>query len=134
MKNLSFIEIKNLLDEKYDKFNRSFYIETDPIQIPHSFKNREDIEISAFMSASIAWGNRVSIVKNAKRLMQLMGNSPYDFVINHSKNDLKPILDFVHRTFNGQDCAFFIESLKNIYLNHGRLKQVFVESYNVWLS
>jgi len=125
----SFVQLKLLLDEKFDLYNRPFYIETDPIQIPHQFSKPEDIEIAAFLTAGIAWGIRISIINNARLLMKLMDHSPYDFVINHREKDLIPLQKFVHRTFNGQDCIFFIRALKNIYQNHGGLKKVFVESF-----
>jgi len=118
-------EIKDFLEESYLKFNNRSFIENDPVSIPHQFIKKEDIEISAFFSATIAWGNRKSIINNAGKLMRLMDNAPFDFVINHSKKELKPFESFVHRTFNGIDCIFFIESLKNIYKNKGGLEMIF---------
>ncbi len=119
-------ELKDYLDTKYDKFANPAFIENDPIQIPHSYSKKEDVEISAFISSTIAWGQRVSIIKNARSFMNLMDNSPYDFVLNHSKNDLTRFDKSVHRTFNSTDLVFFIESLKNIYLNHGGLEKLFI--------
>jgi uncharacterized protein (TIGR02757 family) len=86
---------------------------------------KEDIEIAGFLAATIAWGNRKMIINNAKRMMDLMGNSPYDFVMSHTGNDLQRLETFVHRTFNGQDFIGFIKSLQNIYLNHGGLESIF---------
>ncbi|MCK5815292.1 MAG: TIGR02757 family protein, partial [Flavobacteriaceae bacterium] len=65
------------------------------------------------------------IIRNANRMVELMGNSPYDFVMNHSEDNLEGFSDFVHRTFNGIDFTFFIKSLQNIYKNHGGLEMVF---------
>jgi uncharacterized protein (TIGR02757 family) len=118
-------ELKELLDEKTTLYNRPDFITGDPISIPHSFSSREDIEISGFLAATIAWGQRITIVRNGFRLMDLMDNAPYDFVMNARPSDLKRISGFVHRTYNGDDCLFFIESLKNIYLNHPGLEAVF---------
>ena len=131
MEKLSFIQLKEFLDEKYDLYNRPAFIETDPIQIPHRFARKEDIEIAAFLSSTIAWGRRNSIIKNASTLMDLMGDNPFDFVINSGNADLKTLEKFVHRTFNGIDCIFFINSLKNIYINHGGLEEVFLKGYKV---
>ena len=78
-------------------------MQEDPIQIPHQFQKKEDIEISAFLVATIAWGNRVSIIKSSKKIIQLLEHSPLDFILNHQKNDLKLLDNFVHRTFNGND-------------------------------
>ena len=118
-------ELKEFLDEKVELYNHPNFIESDPIQIPHLYTLKEDIEIAGFLAATIAWGNRKMIINNAKRMMDLMGNSPYDFVMSHNGNDLQRLETFVHRTFNGQDFIGFIKSLQNIYLNHRGLESIF---------
>ncbi|MFV8327901.1 TIGR02757 family protein [Flavobacterium sp. ZS1P14] len=118
-------ELKSFLDEKTIQYNTLDFIESDPVQIPHLFSQKEDIEIAGFLSAIIAWGNRKMIIKNSHKMMDLMGNAPYDFVMSHTENDMERLESFVHRTFNGQDFASFIRSLKNIYQNHGGLESVF---------
>lgn len=118
-------DLKIFLDEKVIAYNRPTFLEADPIQIPHSYTLKEDIEISAFLTATIAWGNRKSIITNAKKMMELLDNSPYDFILNHKKTDLARFDNFVHRTFNGEDLKFFILSLKNIYLKHRGLEAIF---------
>jgi uncharacterized protein (TIGR02757 family) len=122
-------EIKSFLDEKFDLFNRESFIQTDPIQIPKQFTRKEDIEIAGFLSATIAWGQRPSIIKNGKSLMERMDAQPYEFLVNASDDDLKVFQDFKHRTFNGEDCIFFLRSLRNIYVNHGGLEAVFSKGY-----
>lgn len=120
-------ELKEFLDAKVLEYNHPKFLEDDPLQIPHLYNQKEDIEISAFLTATIAWGNRKSIINNATRLMGLMGNTPYDFVMNHSQDDLDVLSPFVHRTFNGTDLGYFVISLQNIYKNHGGLEAVFSE-------
>lgn len=120
-------ELLQFLDEKVIAYNNPQFLNTDPIQIPHLFTRKEDIEISAFLTATIAWGNRKSIINNAHKLMDMMDQSPYDFIINHTDNDLDTLENFVHRTFNGIDLSFFIQSLKNIYTNHKGLEGVFTK-------
>ena len=121
-------ELKEFLDEKADLYENNQFIDSDPIQIPHSFSLKEDIEIAGFLSSIIAWGNRTMIIKNSKRMMDLMGNSPYDFVLHHSEDQLDNFDGFVHRTFNAEDFKFFIRSLKNIYENHNGLDSVLLPS------
>lgn len=118
-------ELKEFLDEKAFQYNSSKFIASDPIQIPHRFSVKEDIEIIAFLVATIAWGNRKSIIKSGNKITELLGNAPYDFIRNHTEKDLMPLEQFVHRTFNGTDLKFFISSLKNIYHNHNGLESVF---------
>ena len=118
-------ELKDFLDEKVLQYNTLDFIESDPVQIPHLFSQKEDIEIAGFLSATIAWGNRTMIIKNSHRMMDLMGNAPYDFIMSHTENDLERLETFVHRTFNGIDFTSFIRSLQHIYTNHGGLEMVF---------
>ena len=118
-------ELKDFLDEKAAFYNQPTFIESDPIQIPHQFSNKEDIEIAGFLTASIAWGNRKSIISNAKKMVQFLDLSPHDFVLHHSESDLKKLQSFVHRTFNGEDFTYFIKALKHIYLKYQGLENVF---------
>lgn len=118
-------ELKDFLDEKVELYNKPDFIESDPIQIPHLFSNKEDVEIAGFLSATIAWGNRKMIINNSKKMMNLMGNTPYDFVMTHKEHQLERLENFVHRTFNGHDFISFIKSLQNIYTNHDGLESVF---------
>ena len=120
-------ELKEFLDAKVIQYNNPKFIESDPIQVPHQFSIKEDIEIAAFLTATIAWGNRKMIIKNAKKLMQLLGNSPFEFVINHQEKDLENLKNFVHRTFNNDDLLYFIKALQHIYSDHNGLEPVFSE-------
>ena len=122
-------ELRELLERLHDRYNRPDFIEYDPISVPHGFSVREDIEISGFMAASIAWGNRKSIVKNARCLMALMDDAPYDFVVNAAENDLNVLAGYVHRTFNGSDCIDFVRSLRRFYTQYGGLGTFFENEY-----
>jgi uncharacterized protein (TIGR02757 family) len=118
-------ELQEFLEQKVVQYNTIQFIDSDPIQVPHLFTLKEDIEIAGFLTATISWGNRKMILKNAHKMMQLLGNSPYDFVMSHSESDLQRLEQFVHRTFNGTDFSTFIRGLKHIYQNHGGLEAVF---------
>jgi uncharacterized protein (TIGR02757 family) len=119
--------LKDFLDYKFLQYNNPKFIESDPIQIPHTFSSKEDIEISGFLTATISWGNRKSIINNAKKLMVLLDNSPYDFILNHQETDLEKLVPFVHRTFNGDDAIQFIKSLQHIYKRHDGLEAIFAK-------
>ncbi|WP_162127810.1 TIGR02757 family protein [Flavobacterium phycosphaerae] len=121
-------ELKDFLDEKVLLYNNPKFIESDPIQIPHQFSLKEDIEIAGFLTATIAWGNRKMIINNAQKLMELLGNSPYDFVMSHQEHHLESLETFVHRTFNGQDCITFMKGLQNLYTNHSGLEMAFAKN------
>jgi len=123
-------DMKSFLDARVQKYNTVEFIHSDPVQISHRFSRKEDIEIAAFLTATISWGQRKSIINNANRLMRLMDNSPYDFLMEADEADWKTVSGFVHRTFNGNDCLFFLESLRNIYRHHHGLEAVFTNGYN----
>ncbi len=125
---MNFKELKQFLDFKADFYENPDFIESDPIQIPHRFDKKQDIEIAAFFSALLAWGNRKMIIRNASRLMELMDNSPYDFITNHEESDLSRFEGFVHRTFNEIDLLYYIHSLKSIYCEFGGLEKQFDNS------
>ena len=120
-------ELKDFLDSKVNLYNNPKFIESDPIQIPHLFSKKEDIEIIGFLTATIAWGNRKSIITNAKRMVDMLDHSPFEFVMQHQESDLEKLLPFVHRTFNGYDFIQFITSLKHIYNIHNGLEALFAK-------
>lgn len=123
---LSFEELKSFLDEKADQYNHVDFIDNDPIQIPHRFSLKQDIEIAGFLAATISWGNRKSIIKSAEKMLDIMGNSPYDFVLNHSEKDLKVLQDkSIHRTFNGEDFGYFVKQFHRIYRENESLENLF---------
>lgn len=118
-------ELKSFLDEKVDRYLKPNFIDEDPISIPHQFSLKEDVEIAALLTATIAWGRRAMIMKNANRMMEIMDHSPYDFILNASKTDLAKSRDFCHRTFQAQDFQTFILSLRNIYKKYDGLEKCF---------
>lgn len=109
-------ELKEYLDFKALEYNTKLFIDSDPIQLPHRFELKEDIEIIAFLVSTIAWGKRQMIINSGERLIKIMGNNPYDFIMNYNSNTE---LQFVHRTFNAIDLDFFFRSLKHIYQTGG---------------
>lgn len=117
--------LKTFLDQKADQYNNPAFIEKDPVQVPHRFRRKEDIEIAGFLTAVIAWGNRTSIINNALKMMALMGNSPYDFLLHHRPQHLEKMDGFVHRTFNTIDLITFIEALGKLYREQNGLEGVF---------
>ena len=123
---LKFEELKIFLDEKADQYNHPEFIENDPIQIPHRFTLKQDIEIAGFLAATISWGNRKAIIKSAEKMLDIMGNTPYDFVLNHSEKDLQLIENkSIHRTFNAEDFTYFIKQFNRIYRENESLEVLF---------
>lgn len=122
-------DLKSFLDEKADVYNSTEFIGTDPIQVPHQFEDQYDIEISAFLTAILSWGRKSTIISNARNLVSMMPGGPHRFVMEHRDDDLDRFIPFVHRTFNGIDCIYFLGALRNIYHHHGGLGGLFQEAY-----
>lgn len=121
------LDLKEFLDEKADFYNRPDFIENDPLQIPHLFSRKQDIEIAGFLTATISWGNRKSIINDAKKMMDFMDHSPYDFVQHVSEKELCQLQDrSIHRTFTGEDFREFILHLKKIYALHESMEELFL--------
>lgn len=120
-------DLKSFLDEKADQYNHPSFIENDPIQIPHRFSLKQDIEISGFLTATISWGNRKSIINDAEKMLNFMGNSPYDFVLNFTRKDLAKLEEkAIHRTFNSEDLKAFLRNLQGIYRQYDSLEPLFL--------
>jgi uncharacterized protein (TIGR02757 family) len=123
--NLKRHELKEFLDEKVELYNRPSFIECDPISIPHQFTKKHDIEIAGFLAATIAWGNRKMILRNANRMMDILDHSPYDFIMNSNNEEMGRVENFVHRTFNSADFFYFLKALQHIYKNKSGLEAIF---------
>lgn len=120
-------ELLQFLEEKYLQYNNPSFIEDDPISIPHSFSDDHDREVSGFLAATISWGRRDLILRSSRRLMALMDNSPYQFVISSSENEMERLACFVHRTFSGSDCIYFIQGLREVYLKYNSLENAILD-------
>ena len=124
------VTLKTFLNSKVDLYNQPSFIKDDPISIPHLFIKKQDIEIAGFFAAIFAWGNRTTIINKATELMLLMHNTPHDFCLHHSNNDLKKLMAFKHRTFNATDLLYFISFFKMHYSKHNSLENAFSQWMN----
>jgi len=131
---LSNQELFEFLELKHDQYNHQSFIDSDPISIPHLFTKKQDIEIAGFLTATISWGIRKSIIINAGKLMQMMDYNPHNFIMEASDNDLAPFRKFIHRTFNGADCIYFLQSLKNIFTKNESMEALFLSANNAGMS
>ncbi len=118
-------ELKELLEELWLRYDNPDFIEPDPISIPHSFSSQKDCEVSGFLAATIAWGNRKAIVKSANRMMDYLDRRPYDFIVGASEGEMEALRGYVHRTFNGEDLVCFVEALRRICRTYGSLGEWF---------
>jgi uncharacterized protein (TIGR02757 family) len=122
--------IKALLDAKYRLYNRPEFIATDPIQVPHLFKRPEDIEIAGFLTATLSWGQRKTIIRKSRELLELMGMRPHAFLTQARDKDFSRFENFRHRTFNATDTLYFLHALQDIYTRFGGLRLVFEQGFS----
>jgi uncharacterized protein (TIGR02757 family) len=118
--------LKVFLDSKVLQYNQPNFIPNDPVSIPHLFTKKQDIEIMGFWAATLAWGQRVTIINKCKELIMLMDGAPYDFIINHEEPELKKLLNFKHRTFNDIDTLYFISFFRYHYQRNESLESAFI--------
>lgn len=123
---MNITKAKTQLDAILENLNPQDFIANDPISIPHRFTSKEDIEISAFFAAILAWGQRKTIINNGNKLMHWMGEEPHRFILEHSNAELLQFDKFVHRTFNSTDVLYFIEVLRCWYTDGKSLENYFV--------
>ncbi|WP_375434350.1 TIGR02757 family protein [uncultured Hymenobacter sp.] len=119
-------QVRTLLEEQYDHYNRPAFVVNDPISIPHRFTQRQDVEISGLFAALLAWGRRPTIISKCHELMRRMDDAPYQFVTQHSDEDLKRLLGFCHRTFCDTDLLYFVHWLRWFYTSHDTLEDGFL--------
>jgi uncharacterized protein (TIGR02757 family) len=118
-------KLKDFLNSKVEQYNQPSFIKNDPISIPHKFSKQQDIEIAGFFAAIFSWGHRTIIINKSNELMQLMDNAPYQFITQHTGNELKNLLHFKHRTFNTDDLLYFIQFFKEHYEKYESLEAAF---------
>lgn len=118
--------LKDFLDRKVNEYDQPSFIANDPVCVPHAFSKKQDIEIAAFFAAIFAWGNRTTIIQKTRELMQMMDNSPHEFILRHKEKDRRRFESFCHRTFNVTDLLYFVAFLQYHYSKSGSLEDAFV--------
>ena len=116
-------ELFDFLEYKAEYYENPKFLETDPVQIPNRFTKKEDIEIAGFLAATIAWGNRKSIITNANRLLEIMEQQPHSFILAYQTP--KALYPFVHRTFNAIDLDYFFRALQRLYTEYPDMESFF---------
>lgn len=122
----SLSDLKTFLDDKVEQYNQPRFIADDPIVIPHRFSSQQDIEIMGFFASILAWGLRKTIINKCNELIDRMDGQPYQFIMQHTQDDLKSLLGFKHRTFNDTDLLHFVDFFKHHYTHYTSLEEAFI--------
>lgn len=124
------MKLKDFLNELVIKYETPEFIKDDPIQFPHRFQNKKDIEIAGIIASSLAYGKRDKIIQSVNIILNIMQNEPYNFINNFDFiKDLKLFDGFCHRFTCATDIVLLIESLKTAYKEYNSLEQLFLENY-----
>ena len=71
---------KYKMDELVQLYETPKFIKDDPIQFPHRYKKKEDIEIAAFISSLVSYGSRKQFNEKLKFLFsEVMNESPFEY-------------------------------------------------------
>ena len=125
-------DLKGYLDELVAKNNTEAFIKDDPVQFPRRYSDRRDIEIVSFLVATIAWGNRKMILNSSGKMLEMMGKSPYDYVMSGGFERLEPDR-CVHRTFFNRDFMYYCNGMRGIYESYDDIEDLFaIDSEDVW--
>ena len=119
------VQLADFLEAAFRRYNQPGFIPDDPISLPHSFSSVQDRELIGFWAATLAWGQRKTIIQNARRLVELMDGAPHDFMLNHNEQDRARFLDFKHRTFQATDTLWFLEFFQQYYRKNASLETAF---------
>jgi len=120
-------DLRDFLLEKAAAYERPDFIPDDPIAIPHRFTNKTDIELAGFIAATLAWGQRKTILASAGAFMDRLDGAPGDFVQHATPEDIRTAAKgFVHRTFQPRDAEVFLHALQALVKDHGGLERAFV--------
>lgn len=111
--------LHEFLDREAARINHPDFIFNDPVQFPRRFERLQDIEIVSFLSAAIAWGKRKMICDNCEKMLRIMENNPYDYVMEEAYEDLPDIN--IHRTFFARNFKYMLRGFRTLYIKHGSM-------------
>lgn len=110
-----------------DKYECPSFIEGDPIRFPHRYGKARDIEVSAFISAWMAYGSRKVFLEVLERLHRIMDGAggPYRFVVSGSWRSLKNE-GCLYRFYKWADFIALCRRLSDVYSRFESLEELFV--------
>lgn len=112
--------IRELLENEAAKINCKDFINDDPVQFPRRFEDLRDIEVASLLVAAISWGKRTMILRDADRLLSLMDNQPFAYMMDKGYEDLDGNMN-IHRTFFARHLQWYLRGLREVYLHHDSL-------------
>jgi uncharacterized protein (TIGR02757 family) len=127
--NLKHRSLREKLDYHYKAFDKS-QLEPDPLQFPHLFRNKNDIEVMAFIASVFAYGNVKQINNSLQKFQQISDNNPFSFIQNFNSPDIQKKLSLVHRFYSSKDIIKLFQLLNLAYSEFNSLNSLFLSGYN----
>lgn len=124
--------IKELFDKEYQRNSTKDFIKTDPIQIPHLYSQKKDIEIMGFLASVLAFGSRKAFVPKLYEINDIIFKiTPSKFVDNFNKDKHYELFDnFVYRHFSNQNLIDYLNFLNHLYSNYGGFYPVVCQEFD----
>lgn len=121
-------QTKKQLRQWAETYNVKSFIPDDPVQFPHRYREKQDIEISGFITSWISYGRRELILRKADWLHCQMNGSPYEWIRNEGYNQLTPVIspagrDTFYRFYTYSDLRALCSRLKDIYADYGSMEE-----------
>ncbi len=122
---------KKYLDDLVEQFETPDFIKDDPVQFPHRYTKKQDIEISGFISSAFAYGSRKKIIENLSSIHEILNENPYEFIINFDiDRDVEFFKGFCYRFTGEQDILNLIYCLSATYKKFDSLEDAFLQGFN----
>ena len=122
------MQIKEILDNLVFQFETEDFIQDDPIQFPHRFKTKTDIEISGFIASLFAYGKRELFINKLNTLFCYFDNSPFLFL--ETSTNISSVINIDYRFSKNIDIVQILEKLHFLYYkDNSTLEELF---FNGW--
>lgn len=116
-------ELREKMIEWAHRYNVRSFIENDPVQFVHKFKDTRDIEVVGLLVSWISWGNRKAIINKGKELIAIMQGRPYDFLMYEEHKRFKGQQAKIYRIFSYDDFYKLCESMRLVYKGYSCIGQ-----------
>ena len=117
---------KQELDSLVKKYETKDFIKDDPIQFPHRFCIKQDIELASFIASLFAYGNRKMFITKLNDLFNRADNDITNYIKNGDFSNLKGI---EYRFSKEDDIIEIFKILHTLYTESKGLEELFSYSW-----
>ena len=118
------------MESLYGRYNHRNLIKPDPLGFVYRYSSRADMEVAGLVASMLAYGRVEQIQKSLNRLFDVMGSSPFDFVINFNDRSRRALASFKHRFTSGDCLSDLFELLRPILEEYETIENYFLAGYS----